>query len=242
MTRMTTTADRLDPSTVGENIDGAQLDYTQPDEISIVISDLTGTRTQQWFGGQVQKIVSVTAAMATAKFNRLRPEIGALAAFDGRTHHLDGADGVLEYLRWRQADAMKNSVGTLASHHFSHRQLTGVPVRERKSHARRDRRGLERAGTGSPAGNFRTACAHRADGVVLPRQGAGHQDPGRPAPGMDTRPRTILLHGGIPGPQPVLRRGGSVYSGFSLDSAMIHSGVVSPVSLSSVNRAFAAAI
>lgn len=114
-----------------ENVDGAQFAFTQSDEISVVISDLAGTNTQSWFGGQVQKIVSVTAALATAKFNRLRPEIDALASFDGRTHHLDGAEGVLEYVRWRQADAMKNSVGMLASHHFSHSALQGVSVVER---------------------------------------------------------------------------------------------------------------
>ncbi|WP_354214906.1 tRNA(His) guanylyltransferase Thg1 family protein [Arthrobacter sp. UYCo732] len=115
-----------------ENIDGAQFAYTQSDEISVVISDLTGANTQAWFGGQVQKIVSTSAALATAKFNRLRPEVEALALFDGRTHHLVGPGGVLEYVRWRQADAMKNSVGMLASNHFSHRELTGVSVRDRK--------------------------------------------------------------------------------------------------------------
>lgn len=116
-----------------EQIDGAQFAYTQSDEISVIISDLGNANTQAWFGGQVQKIVSTSAALATAKFNRLRPEVDALALFDGRTHHLDGAAGVLECVRWRQADAMKNSVGMLASHHFSHRALTRVPVRERKA-------------------------------------------------------------------------------------------------------------
>ncbi|WP_050767202.1 tRNA(His) guanylyltransferase Thg1 family protein [Pseudarthrobacter chlorophenolicus] len=115
-----------------ENIDGAQFAYTQSDEISVIISDLGSANTQAWFGGQVQKIVSTSAALATAKFNRIRPEIDALAFFDGRTHHLEGSAGVLEYLQWRQADAMKNSVGMLASHHFSHRELTGVSVRRRK--------------------------------------------------------------------------------------------------------------
>lgn len=116
-----------------ENIDGAQFAYTQSDEISVVISDLASFNTQAWFGGQVQKIVSTSAALATAKFNRLRPEVDEVALFDGRIHHLDGAAGVLEYVRWRQADAMKNSVGMLASHHFSHRELTGVSVRDRKA-------------------------------------------------------------------------------------------------------------
>ncbi|QHK21751.1 hypothetical protein GU243_21010 [Pseudarthrobacter psychrotolerans] len=96
----------------------------------MVLSDLAGANTQQWFGGQVQKIVSTSAALATAKFSRLRPEVDTLALFDGRTHHLEGAEGVLEYVRWRQADAMKNSVGMLASHHSAttaHRRLSPEP-------------------------------------------------------------------------------------------------------------------
>jgi len=116
-----------------EKIEGAQAAYTQSDEISVIISDLTGQRTQRWFGGQIQKIVSTSAALATTKFNRLRPEVEQLAVFDGRTHHLDGRDGVLEYLQWRQADAVRNSVGMLASHHFSHKELTGVSVPRRKA-------------------------------------------------------------------------------------------------------------
>ena len=116
-----------------EEIEGAQAAYTQSDEISVIISDLAGQRTQRWFGGQIHKIVSTSAALATAKFNRLRPEVEELAVFDGRTHHLDGRDGVLEYLRWRQADAVRNSVGMLASHHFSHKELTGVSVPRRKT-------------------------------------------------------------------------------------------------------------
>ncbi|MBT1001638.1 hypothetical protein KIH31_03395 [Paenarthrobacter sp. DKR-5] len=116
-----------------ENIDGAQFAYTQSDEISVVISDLGNDNTQAWFGGQVQKIVSTTAALATAKFNRLRPEIDSLALFDGRTHHSEGPEGLLEYVRWRQADAIRDSVSMLASHHFSHRQLTGCPCGSARS-------------------------------------------------------------------------------------------------------------
>ncbi|WP_415854027.1 tRNA(His) guanylyltransferase Thg1 family protein [Sinomonas sp. G460-2] len=118
---------------MAEQIQGAVAVYTQSDEISVVLSDLASPETQHWFGGQVQKVVSVTAALATAKFNSLRPESEKLAVFDGRTHHLPGEDGVADYLRWRQEDAMKNSVGMLASHHFSHRQLQGVSVRDRKA-------------------------------------------------------------------------------------------------------------
>lgn len=116
-----------------ENIDGAVLGYTQSDEISIIVSDLSGANTQQWFGGQIQKLVSVSAGFATAKFNSLRPEADRLAVFDARTHVLDGAEGVFEYLQWRQLDAIKNSVSMLASHHFSHKQLQNVSSRDKKA-------------------------------------------------------------------------------------------------------------
>jgi tRNA(His) 5'-end guanylyltransferase len=115
---------------LAKNVDGALFAYTQSDEISVVFSDLAGENTEWWFGGQVQKIVSIVAAMAAAKFNSLR-DGGALALFDARVHHLDGKDGVLEYARWRQEDAMKNSVGMLASHHFSHKRLMGVSTDKR---------------------------------------------------------------------------------------------------------------
>lgn len=116
---------------LAQQVQGAVAAYTQSDEISVVLSDLSSPDAQAWFGGQVQKVVSIAAALATAKFNSLRPEHG-LAVFDGRTHPLDGEEEVAGYLRWRQEDAMKNSVGMLASHHFSHRQLQGVSVERRK--------------------------------------------------------------------------------------------------------------
>lgn len=117
-----------------ENIDGAILGYTQSDEISVVFSDLGGANTEWWFGGQVQKIVSVVAAMATAKFNSIRFDVHApLALFDARVHALDadGIGGVYQYLNWRQTDAIRNSIGMLASHHFSHKQLQGVSAEDR---------------------------------------------------------------------------------------------------------------
>lgn len=113
-----------------EQIDGAHFAYTQSDEISVVFSDLRSENTEMWFGGQVQKIVSIVAALATAKFNELRP-FGGLALFDARVHPLDGIHEVLQYVQWRQSDAIRNSVGMLAGHHFSHRKLMGASVPER---------------------------------------------------------------------------------------------------------------
>src|SRR5690349_5878638 len=52
-----------------EQVEGAIFGYTQSDEISIVITDLTSERAQLWFAGKVQKIVSVSASIASAVFN-----------------------------------------------------------------------------------------------------------------------------------------------------------------------------
>ena len=49
---------------------GAKLGYTQSDEITILVTDDDTLETDAWFGKNLQKIVSVSAAMATFYFNR----------------------------------------------------------------------------------------------------------------------------------------------------------------------------
>ena len=53
------------------NIQGAKFAYVQSDEITIYLSDTSELESQMWYGGNIQKMVSVSAAMATAKFNHL---------------------------------------------------------------------------------------------------------------------------------------------------------------------------
>lgn len=54
------------------NIMGAKMAFVQSDEISIVVTDFDKIETQAWFDNDVQKMVSISASMATAKFNQLR--------------------------------------------------------------------------------------------------------------------------------------------------------------------------
>ena len=51
------------------NVEGCKLAYTQSDEISLVLRNDDELTTQAWFGNNLQKIVSVTASMATRAFN-----------------------------------------------------------------------------------------------------------------------------------------------------------------------------
>src|SRR5262249_45011362 len=56
-----------------QEIAGARLAYCQSDEISVILTDFDKVSTQAWFDGGAQKITSVSASLATAKFNELRP-------------------------------------------------------------------------------------------------------------------------------------------------------------------------
>lgn len=104
-------------------VQGTAFAYTQSDEISLVLTDFATAQTEAWFDGGVQKIVSVAASLATAKFNELRP--GKLAFFDARVFVIPPPLEVINYFIWRQKDAMRNSISMTAQAHFSPKQLHG---------------------------------------------------------------------------------------------------------------------
>jgi tRNA(His) 5'-end guanylyltransferase len=55
-----------------ENIQGAKFAYTQSDEITVVLTDYDTIDTQAWFDYEVNKMVSISASLATGRFNQLR--------------------------------------------------------------------------------------------------------------------------------------------------------------------------
>lgn len=55
-----------------KEIQGAKCAYVQSDEISILLTDYNQLTTSAWFDNSVQKICSVSASLATSKFNQLR--------------------------------------------------------------------------------------------------------------------------------------------------------------------------
>lgn len=52
-----------------ENIQGCVFGYTQSDEITLILIDYQKLTSQAWFDYEVQKIVSISASMATMAFN-----------------------------------------------------------------------------------------------------------------------------------------------------------------------------
>lgn len=104
-----------------KNIQGVKFAFVQSDEISILLTDFEKTTTDAWFDGNIQKMASISASLATAKFNELRP--GKLALFDSRVFTIPSAIEVENYFIWRQQDTVRNSISSVAQSLFSHKEL-----------------------------------------------------------------------------------------------------------------------
>jgi len=101
---------------------GAKCAYLQSDEISILLTDFDKLDTQAWFDYNLQKIVSISAGIASAIFTKLWCEGKHIATFDCRAFNIPKEE-VANYFIWRQKDWTRNSVAMLAQAHFSHKQL-----------------------------------------------------------------------------------------------------------------------
>ena len=134
-----------------KNIQGAKFGYCQSDEISILITDFDERDTQMWFDGNLQKMASVAASMATSKFNELRVARAlrkyecqfdtALqmdtesileflskikkAEFDARVFQIPQKSEVENYFIFRQQDGTRNSVQSVAQSLYSQSELNG---------------------------------------------------------------------------------------------------------------------
>lgn len=120
-----------------EQIQGVKMAFTQSDEISLVLTDFDSQQTDAWFDGNIQKIVSVAASIATAAFNNgmyLDEEILAsmekVAYFDARVFTIPETEEVINYLIWRQQDATRNSIQMGAQSMYSQKQLHGKNTSE----------------------------------------------------------------------------------------------------------------
>jgi len=107
-----------------ENIEGSECAYVASDEISILLTDMKKVGTQAWFDGNIQKMASVSASLATGFFgsyNNPRPEI--LSFFDSRVFTIPDRVEVANYFYWRYKDWLRNSISMLSRAHYSHKEL-----------------------------------------------------------------------------------------------------------------------
>lgn len=114
-----------------------QFAYVQSDEISLFLHPYKKLTSQAWFDNTLQKMVSVSAALATAGFNEayeqmnwtvpddcLSAKFGSKmpAVFDSRVFVLPECE-VVNYFLWRQQDATRNSISMLAQSLYSNKEL-----------------------------------------------------------------------------------------------------------------------
>lgn len=120
-----------------DNIQNAVFAYTQSDEISIFLRDYDNYKTEQWFNANIQKMASVSASLATAKFNDLVNSQGEpydtmpLAFFDSRVFSLP-KDEVCNYFIWRQRDCIRNSILSLGNHVLGHKECQNKNTQQLK--------------------------------------------------------------------------------------------------------------
>ena len=138
-----------------ENIQGCVLGYTQSDEITLILVDYKTLESSAWFDGEVQKMVSISASMATLAFNRFFAdncrewfESVPFEDLDKPTEEVDrrfkaytkafekGAmfdsrvfnipkEDCTNLIYWRQLDATRNSIQMVGQANFSHKELHG---------------------------------------------------------------------------------------------------------------------
>jgi len=132
-----------------QEIQGCVFGYTQSDEITLVLVDYNDINTDAWFDYSVQKMCSVASSMCTLYFNKIfaemvdvfiansdvTPEEEKLervynkaiekgAMFDARVFNIP-VEEVTNCILWRQQDATRNSISSLAQSKFSHKELQG---------------------------------------------------------------------------------------------------------------------
>lgn len=122
-----------------EQISGVKLAYVQSDEISLLLTNDDTLDTQPWFGNNLQKLVSLSASIATLAFNGEfrqaiirqpdKQQFGSYliaynrgAQFDSRAFVIPPTE-VTNYFIWRQQDATRNSIQMVAQSLYSHKEL-----------------------------------------------------------------------------------------------------------------------
>ena len=120
--------------TLCKEIQCVKLAYAQSDEISLLLTDYEDDKTEPWFGNKVQKMVSISASLATSsfggEFRKRFPQSNTQTLFDSRVFNLP-KDEVVNYFIWRQRDAERNSITMLAQEHFSSKELIRKDSRQR---------------------------------------------------------------------------------------------------------------
>lgn len=120
--------DKVTRSLVDES--NALVGYTQSDEITLLLHT-DDPRSSIFFDGKIRKITSVLAGLASAELNlylgasELHVSLGTIPVFDCRVWQVPNKVEAVNAILWRELDATKNSIQSLARTAYSHNELNG---------------------------------------------------------------------------------------------------------------------
>lgn len=104
----------------------AVIGYTQSDEITLILYS-SDRKSSIYHDGKKQKILSKLTGKCVNFFNERRKELlpdhDKMANFDARIYQTPTLHDATVQLLWRENDAIKNSISSLAQKHFSHKSL-----------------------------------------------------------------------------------------------------------------------
>ena len=100
----------------------ACIGYTQSDEITLIFYS-ESIQSQIWFDRKIQKMTSLLAAHASIYFYKALGRLDITPTFDARTYQVPNKIEACNVLRYREGDAIKNSIGMAARSIFSHKEL-----------------------------------------------------------------------------------------------------------------------
>lgn len=108
----------------------ACMGYTQSDEITLVFYS-SDYATQIFFGGKIQKMISVLASMTTGFFNHnlgkyIKEKKDTFVTFDCRAWQVPNLSEGANVFLWREYDATKNSVSMACREYYSHKQMMNL--------------------------------------------------------------------------------------------------------------------
>ena len=106
---------------LADDMQGFRLAYIQSDEASFLLVDYDKPESEPWFGYDVQKLVSVSAAQMTLAFARAAGDNPA-GVFDARAFNVPKEEAANCFL-WRARDWARNSLEMYARAFFSQKQL-----------------------------------------------------------------------------------------------------------------------
>jgi tRNA(His) guanylyltransferase len=104
--------------------------YTQSDEITLAWFESSQSASDYAFNGRFQKLASVLAGMASARFGKLVLEhlpkkTDETPHFDCRVWQVPTLDDAADVFIWREDDAVKNSITMAAGVYYTDAELEG---------------------------------------------------------------------------------------------------------------------